>query len=106
MSSIHQHRPELFVAMQLRRFGFGCNPLRRNVDRLESALLVAILGAGLLMIPAAAALGTAGLAVPVLVWPTLFALYRSGVRRLDRHRADDWARQWRQVAPRWTGRQY
>jgi len=106
MSSIREHRAELFVAMRLRRFGFGRNPLRRRADRLESALLIAILAAGLLMVPAAAALGTAGLAVPVFVWPSLFALYRSGVRRLDRRRADDWARQWRQVSPRWTGRQY
>jgi hypothetical protein len=58
MSTTRQRRGELSVLMQLRRLGFGRNPLRRRVDRLESALLLGVLVAALLAIPAAAALGT------------------------------------------------
>jgi hypothetical protein len=58
MSTTRQRRAELSVLMQLRRLGFGRNPLRRRVDRLESALLLGALVAALLAIPAAAALGT------------------------------------------------
>ncbi|TDO46638.1 hypothetical protein EV643_11021 [Kribbella sp. VKM Ac-2527] len=49
---------QLSVLMQLRRLGFGRNPLRRRVDRLESALLLGVLVAALLVIAAAAVLGT------------------------------------------------
>ena len=57
MSTTHR-RLELSVLMQLRRLGFGRNPLRRRVDRIESALLLGALVAALLVVPAAAALGT------------------------------------------------
>jgi hypothetical protein len=58
MSATHQRQGELWVLMLLRRLGFGRNPLRRKEDRVESALLLSALVAGLLVIPAAAALGT------------------------------------------------
>jgi hypothetical protein len=58
MSTTHQRRLELSVLMQLRRLGLGRNPLRRRADRLEAALLLCAMVAGLLVIPAAAALGT------------------------------------------------
>jgi hypothetical protein len=57
MSTSHR-RIELSVLMQLRRLGFGRNPLRRRVDRIESALLLGALVAALLVVPAAAVLGT------------------------------------------------
>jgi hypothetical protein len=43
---------------RLRRFGFGCHPLRRRVDRLESAALLSALLVALLAIPVAVVLGT------------------------------------------------
>jgi hypothetical protein len=58
MSTTNQRQFELLVLMQLRRLGLGRNPLRRRVDRLEAAFLLCVLVAGLLVIPAAAALGT------------------------------------------------
>jgi uncharacterized membrane protein len=58
MSSVGHRSPELSVLMLLRRLGFGRNPLRRRVDRLESVLLLSILLAALLAIPGAAVLGT------------------------------------------------
>jgi hypothetical protein len=58
MSTTHQHRAELFVVMQLRLLGLGRNPLRRRVDRLEAVLLMIMLVAALLVVPAAAGLGT------------------------------------------------
>jgi hypothetical protein len=42
-----------------RRLGFGRNPLRRRVDRIESAMLVAAALIAVLVIPAAVAVGTA-----------------------------------------------
>jgi hypothetical protein len=187
------------VLMQLRRLGFGRNPLRRRVDRLESALLLGALVAALLAIPAAAALGTtirnrsehtaaqqraelhpvqartlenatkavpsalgqistrvrviwfdasgspregsadvligteagteltiwldraeamaraprepadsaalgvaAGVTMPMLAWLLLWGLFRLARLLLDRRRAQDWAREWEQVSPRWT----
>ena len=203
MSTTHQRRAELFVAMQLRRLGFGRNPLRRRVDRLEAAFLMVALLAASLVVPAAAALGTtirnraedsaaqeraavrpvqartlentaeagssslgltittvrirwfdasalphegkadvligtnagteltiwvdrngaitraprsptdstalgaaAGVTLPMLAWPALFVLCRLACRSLDRRRADEWAREWRQVSPRWTRPNY
>jgi hypothetical protein len=203
MSATHQRQGELWVLMLLRRLGFGRNPLRRKEDRVESALLLSALVAGLLVIPAAAALGTtvrdraeqtaaqqraelhpvqartledtadvvpaslgrsvtrvrvmwfdrsgsrqegwsavvigtragteltiwldrtgamarapresaenaalgvaAGVTVPMFAWPLLFALFRLVRRPLDRRRTQDWAREWEQVAPRWTRPQY
>jgi len=50
---------ELWVLMQARRLGLGRSPLRRRVDRLESAIVWGAVLAALLMIPAAAAIGTA-----------------------------------------------
>ncbi|TCO47135.1 hypothetical protein EV646_106375 [Kribbella antiqua] len=50
---------ELWVLMQARRLGFGRSPLRRRVDRLESAIVWGAVLAALLMIPTAAAIGTA-----------------------------------------------
>ncbi|WP_328324748.1 hypothetical protein OHA70_34070 [Kribbella sp. NBC_00382] len=44
---------------RLRRFGFGRNPLRRRVDRLESTVLLTALLVALLSIPVAMVLGTA-----------------------------------------------
>src|SRR5690242_18389094 len=58
MSSTQQRRAELFVMMQLRRLSFGHNPLRRRVDRIEAAFLLVAIALALLVIPAAAALGT------------------------------------------------
>ncbi|MEU4195134.1 hypothetical protein AB0E69_24760 [Kribbella sp. NPDC026611] len=53
-----------------------------------------------------AALGAVtALTLPMLAWPMLWALFRLARRRLDRHRLDAWATEWRQVSPRWTGRQ-
>ncbi|MER7251172.1 hypothetical protein [Kribbella sp. NPDC000426] len=202
MSSTPQHRAELFVMMQLRRLSFGHNPLRRRVDRIEAAFLLVAIAVGLLMIPAAAALGTAlhdhaeqsaaverasvhqvrartlegtanavpstlglsttpvrvrwqdpsgashegkadvllgtpvnaevtiwidragamtgppptsgdsnalgtafALTLPLLAWPAIFLAFRLARRSLDRYRADQWAREWRKVSPRWTGHQ-
>jgi hypothetical protein len=59
MSSTDQRRSELWALMQLRRLDLRHNPLRRRVDRTESLLLSAMLFAALLLVPAAAALGTA-----------------------------------------------
>lgn len=203
MSSTPQHRAELFVMMQLRRLSFGHNPLRRRVDRIEAAFLLVAIAVALLVIPAAAALGTTlhdraehsaaeerasvhqvhartlegtadaapstlglsttsvrvgwqdpsgsshegktdvlvgtpadadvtiwvnqagamtdapptssdsaalgtavALILPLLAWPTIVAAFRLARRPLDRYRADEWAREWRRVSPRWTGRQY
>jgi hypothetical protein len=51
-------RGELWVLMQLRRFGFGRNPLRRRVDRIESIVVLLAIFAGLVAVPAGAAFGT------------------------------------------------
>ena len=49
------------------------------------------------------ALGSAaGLTLPMLAWPMLWATFRLARRPLDRRRAQDWAREWEQVSPRWT----
>jgi hypothetical protein len=45
--------------MRARRLGYGRNPLRRRVDRIESAIVFGAVLAALLMIPIAAATGTA-----------------------------------------------
>jgi len=58
MGTNPERRLEFSVLMLLRRFGFGRNPLRRRVDRVESAVLLGVLVAGLLVVPGAAALGT------------------------------------------------
>ncbi|WP_329478680.1 hypothetical protein OG555_39490 [Kribbella sp. NBC_01484] len=50
---------ELWVLMRARRLGYGRNPLRRRVDRIESAIVLGAVLAALLMIPIAAATGTA-----------------------------------------------
>ncbi|MEJ1109559.1 MULTISPECIES: hypothetical protein [unclassified Kribbella] len=117
MSTTRQRRAELLVLMWCRRLGFGRNPLRRRVDRIESTFLLSALVAGLLVVPAAAALGTtawarnaalgiaAGLSLPMFVWPLLFGLFRLARRPLDRRRTQDWARDWEQVGPRWTRHQ-
>ncbi len=199
MSTTQPRRLELSILMQLRRLGFGRNPLRRRVDRLESAVLLGVLVTALLVVPAAAALGTtvhgrtehaaaqrraelrqvqartvestedivpstpgqvttqvritwseasgspkggfaevtigtkagtelpiwldrsgamaraprdpadsaalgsaAGLTLPMLAWPMLWAAFRLARRPLDRRRAQDWAREWEQVSTRWT----
>ncbi|MET9272098.1 hypothetical protein [Kribbella sp. NPDC003557] len=46
-----------------------------------------------------------GITLPMLAWPLIFGLFRLSRRPLDRRRAEEWAREWRQVSPRWTGRQ-
>jgi hypothetical protein len=51
--------PESRGRTQVRRFGFGRNPLRRTVDRVESAILVVAGLLAVLVIPAAMAVGTA-----------------------------------------------
>jgi hypothetical protein len=58
MSTVGHRSLESSVLMLLRRMGFGRNPLRRRVDRLESVLLLSALLAALLAIPGAAVLGT------------------------------------------------
>ena len=50
---------EPWVLMRARRLGYGRNPLRRRVDRIESAIVFGAVLAALLMIPIAAATGTA-----------------------------------------------
>jgi hypothetical protein len=47
------------MRMQARRLGFGRNPLRRRFDRIESAIVLGSVLVALLMVPAAAAIGTA-----------------------------------------------
>jgi hypothetical protein len=59
MSSTGSRNGERWVLMQARRLGFGRNPLRRRVDRIESAIVLGSVLAALLMIPASAAIGTA-----------------------------------------------
>ncbi|MEI8406550.1 MULTISPECIES: Rv1733c family protein [unclassified Kribbella] len=59
MSVDRNRAGELWVLMQARRLGIGRNPLRRRVDRLESMILACAILVALLMIPIAAALGTA-----------------------------------------------
>jgi len=59
MSSTGSRNGELWVLMQARRLGFGRNPLRRGVDRLESAIILGSILVALLMIPGSAAIGTA-----------------------------------------------
>jgi hypothetical protein len=111
MDGSHRHRVELLVAMQLRRFALGQNPLRRKVDRIEAGLLISVVLAGLLMIPAALALGSmahghGGVAIVVgllvFAWSTLVLVFRLARDPLDRYRLDAWAREWRKVSPRWT----
>jgi hypothetical protein len=70
--------------------------------------------AALPVVPWAAAFGTTvrelagsftlGLAAGLLMvaWPVLWGLYRLTRLSLDRRRAQDWTREWEQVAPRWT----
>lgn len=198
-----QQRPgELWVAMRIRRLGFGHNPLRRSTDRIEAALIMLALVAGLLLVPIGAVIGTSareageqraaqqrsllhqvqatttedapaltgqevgqltwpvsviwqdpagdegraradvvlgtkansavtiwldrsgriakspptagdsaavggavGLGVVLAGWIVLSLLVTVAVRRLDRRRSRQWATEWEQVAPRWTGRQ-
>ena len=50
---------ELWVVRRARGLGFGRNPLRRRVDRVESVVLLVAVLVGLLVIPAAAVLGFA-----------------------------------------------
>ena len=50
---------EEWVLRLARRLGLGRNPLRRRVDRIESLIVLCAVLAGLLIVPAAAALGTA-----------------------------------------------
>jgi hypothetical protein len=59
MSTGQNRRGERWVLMQARRLGWGRNPLRRPVDRMESAIVFGAVFAALLMIPASAAVGTA-----------------------------------------------
>ena len=59
MSSTGSRNGELWVLMQARRLGFGRNPLRRGVDRMESAIVLGSILVALLMIPGSAAIGTA-----------------------------------------------
>ena len=49
----------MWVLMQARRLGLGRNTLRRHVDRVEAILRLGAVVIALLMIPAAAVLGTA-----------------------------------------------
>ncbi|GAB2574391.1 hypothetical protein [Kribbella endophytica] len=114
--STQQQPAELAVLMKLRLLALDDNPLRRRVDRLEAGALIAVLASGLLVVPAAAALGTtvrkgadsfalgsaAGFGVLIVAWPLLWGLYRLTRLYLDRRRAQDWTREWEQVAPRWT----
>src|SRR4051794_16639127 len=43
-----------------------------------------------------------GLTIPFVAWPMLLALFLLARRPLDRRRAEQWAREWEQVSPRWT----
>jgi len=52
-----------------------------------------------------AALGVVGgISAMLLAWPLLIVVFRLARRPLDRHRAEIWAREWREISPRWTGR--
>ncbi|TCM37263.1 hypothetical protein [Kribbella sp. VKM Ac-2568] len=51
--------PESRVHRQVRRFGFGRTPLRRTVDRVETAILLVAGLIAVLVVPAAMAVGTA-----------------------------------------------
>ncbi len=59
MGSTGTRNGELWVVMQARRLGFGRNPLRRHVDRIESAIVLGSILVALLMVPGAAAIGNA-----------------------------------------------
>jgi hypothetical protein len=199
MSTTHERRAELFMLRQLRLLALDRNPLRRRVDRLEAVLLMVTLMAASLVLPAAAALGTAvrdraevaaaqervhtravvartledsdetapsspgltttkvrigwfdvsgsaredradvlvgtkagseltiwldedgemthaprspadsaalgvvgGISAAMLAWPLLIVVFLLVRRPLDRHRVEQWAREWREVSPRWT----
>ena len=43
-----------------------------------------------------------GLTLPFVAWPLLLALFLLARRPLERRRAEQWAREWEQVSPRWT----
>jgi hypothetical protein len=58
MGAAKQRSGELWVLMQTRRLGFGRNPLRRRVDRIEAALLWCALILALLLVPIGSAVGT------------------------------------------------
>lgn len=58
MNTVHPRRGEMWVLMQARRLGYGRNPLRRRVDRIESMLILLAVLAGLLLLPIGAAVGT------------------------------------------------
>ncbi|MFI7063579.1 hypothetical protein ACIBL3_21520 [Kribbella sp. NPDC050124] len=59
MAAVRRRRADHWLLMQARRFGFGRNPLRRRVDRIESVIVLGAVLASLLVVPGAAALGTA-----------------------------------------------
>lgn len=58
MTSTGSRNGELWVLMQARRLGIGRSPLRRRVDRIESAIVLGSILVALLMIPVSAAIGT------------------------------------------------
>ncbi|TWD84577.1 hypothetical protein FB561_5770 [Kribbella amoyensis] len=193
---------EQWVVIQARRLAFGRNPLRRRVDRVESALLIVTLLLSLFSIPVAGGVGSvvrdrseaaaarqrallhpvqartleptvsaiglapgqvtsrvrvgwldatgvshetwtdvvvgtdrgteltlwldrsdrvvasprssadsgmigdvAGLVTVMLLWLLLYGAFLAARFPLDRHRAESWADEWKQVAPRWNGNQ-
>jgi hypothetical protein len=54
-----------------------------------------------------AALGVVGgVSSAVVAWPLLIVVFRLARRPLDRHRAEEWAREWKEVSPRWTRPQH
>ncbi|WP_157979553.1 Rv1733c family protein [Kribbella monticola] len=85
MNTVHQGRSEQWVLMQARRLGFGRNPLRRGFDRIEAALFWCALLLALLLVPAAAALGTS-----VSAASERAAVHqRSQLRQVEAHALED-----------------
>lgn len=59
MSMARDRSGARWVLMRLRGLGFGRNPIRRGVDRLQSVIVLGAVLVGVLMIPAGVALGGA-----------------------------------------------
>lgn len=102
----------------LRQVGFDANPLRRDLDRVETLIMIVLVVAFVVVGPTiSAAVGQSivragmpvfGLGVRALTWFILGLLLRDVgrvVRRtLDRRRLARWERAWELVGPRWSGR--
>jgi len=102
----------------LRRVGLDANPLRRDLDRVETLVTFVLVVAFVVVGPAISAtegqsivragMPVFGLGVGVLTWFTLGLVLRDVgrvVRRtLDRRRLARWKRAWELMEPQWSGR--